>query len=213
MKAISPSLDAAKSCTQPRAIGGPSKRLRSIMLCIPAICLAGALTACNPAGDLQPLPDLQKTSYTLGVGDKVRVITFGNEALTGEFRVNDSGKIAMPLLGSVPAAGKTPEQLQTIIAGDLESRNLLHKPNVSVEITEYRPVFVLGEVNRPGEYPYKPGMTVLSAVSTAGGFTYRAVTDEASVVRNTDGTTTEGTVTRRSLIQPGDVITVFERHF
>ena len=213
MKAISPSLNAAKSCMQNRAIGRPSKRLRAFLLAIPALCLAGALTACNPVGNLQPLPDLQKANYTLGVGDKVRIITFGNEALTGEFRVNDSGKIAMPLLGSVPAAGKTPEQLQSTIAGELESRNLLHKPNVSVEITDYRPVFVLGEVNRPGEYPYKPGMTFLSAVSTAGGFTYRAVTDEASIVRNTDGTTAEGTVTRRSLIQPGDVITVFERHF
>jgi polysaccharide export outer membrane protein len=198
---------------QPRAIGGQAKRLRSLLLCIPALFLAAGLTACNPAGDLQPLPELQKTNYTLGVGDKVRIITFGNEALTGEFRVNDSGKIAMPLLGAVPAAGKTPDQMQTTIASELESRNLLHKPNVSVEITEYRPVFVLGEVNRPGEYPYKPGMTFLSAVSTAGGFTYRAVMDEASIVRNTDGATAEGTVTRRSLIQPGDVITVFERHF
>jgi polysaccharide export outer membrane protein len=213
MKAVSASLDAAKLCTQPRATGRPAKRLGSFLRCIPALCLAGALTACNPAGDLQPLPELQKTGYTLGVGDKVRIITFGNEALTGEFRVNDSGKIAMPLLGAVPAAGKTPEQMQATIAGALESRNLLHKPNVSVEITEYRPVFVLGEVNRPGEYPYKPGMTFLSAVSTAGGFSYRAVTDEASVVRNTDGATAEGIVTRRSLIQPGDVITVFERHF
>jgi polysaccharide export outer membrane protein len=183
------------------------------MLAIAALFLAPALTACNPAGDLQPLPDVQKTSYTLGVGDKVRVITFGNQDLTGEFRVNDAGRIAMPLLGTVPAEGKTPEQLQLAIAGELESRNLLHKPNVSVEITEYRPVFVLGEVNRPGEYPYKPGMTVLSAVSTAGGFTYRAVTDIASIVRKTEDATTEGTVTRRSLIQPGDVITVFERHF
>jgi polysaccharide export outer membrane protein len=119
----------------------------------------------------------------------------------------------MPLLGSVPAAGLTPEKLQQNIATELESRTLLQKPNVSVEITEYRPIFVLGEVNRPGEYPYKPGMTTLSAVSTAGGFTYRAVTDMGSVVRTIDGTTAEGTVTRRSLIQPGDVITIFERHF
>jgi polysaccharide export outer membrane protein len=197
----------------PRTIGRAKTLLRRLALAVPALCLTAMLAACNPAGDLQPLPEVQKTSYTLGVGDKVRVITFGNQELTGEFRVNDSGNIAMPLLGSVPAEGKTPEKLQGSIAGALESRNLLHKPNVSVEITEYRPVFVLGEVNRPGEYPYKPGMTVLSAVSTAGGFTYRAVTDTASVVRTTEGTTSEGTVNRRSLIEPGDVITVFERHF
>jgi len=213
MKAIRPRSDAAASCMHPRTTSRPTARLAALAFAIPALCLTAILTACNPTGDLQPLPEVQKTSYTLGVGDKVRVITFGNQELTGEFRVNDGGKIAMPLLGSVPAEGKTPEGLQAGIAGELESRNMMHKANVSVEITEYRPVFVLGEVNRPGEYPFKPGMTVLSAVSTAGGFTYRAVTDVGSVVRSTDGSATEGTVTRRSLIQPGDVITIFERHF
>jgi polysaccharide export outer membrane protein len=212
MKAISPSSSATKL---PRANSRPRACLRSLAIGISALGFAAcaSLTGCNTGEDLKPLPELQQTSYTLGVGDKVRVITFGNEALTGEFRINDTGKLAMPLLGSVPAAGLTPEKLQHSIATELESRKLLQKPNVSVEITEYRPIFVLGEVNRPGEYPYKPGMTTLSAVSTAGGFTYRAVTDMGSVVRTTDGTTTEGTVTRRSLIQPGDVITIFERHF
>jgi polysaccharide export outer membrane protein len=212
MKATSPSLGATKFS---RANSRTSTRLRSLALGISALGFAAcvSLTGCNTGEDLKPLPELQQTSYTLGVGDKIRVITFGNEALTGEFRINDTGKVAMPLLGSIPAAGLTPEKLQHNIATELESRKLLQKPNVSVEITEYRPIFVLGEVNRPGEYPYKPGMTTLSAVSTAGGFTYRAVTDMGSVVRTTDGTTAEGTVTRRSLIQPGDVITIFERHF
>jgi len=212
MKVISPSLDVTK---HPRANSRPSTRLRSLALSLSTLCLmvCAGLTGCTPGEDLKPLPELQQTSYTLGVGDKVRIITFGNEALTGEFRISDSGKIAIPLLGSVPAAGLTTEKLQGDIASELEAKNLLQKPNVSVEITEYRPVFVLGEVNRPGEYPYKPGMTVLSAVSTAGGFSYRAVTDTGSVVRTTDGATVEGTVTRRSLIQPGDVITIFERHF
>ena len=212
MKAFSPSLGATKLH---RANRRSLMRWRSLALGISALgfVACAGLTGCSSGGDLKPLPELQQTSYTLGVGDKVRIITFGNEALTGEFRINDTGKIAMPLLGSVPAAGLTPEKLQQDIAAALESRKLLQKPNVSVEITEYRPIFVLGEVNRPGEYPYKPGMTTLSAVSTAGGFTYRAVTDMGSVVRTTDGTTTEGTVTRRSLVQPGDVLTIFERHF
>jgi polysaccharide export outer membrane protein len=215
MKAISPSSGTTQSSMHLRAPGPPVRRPRSLAASLFALCLVACagLTGCTPGGDLKPLPELQQTRYTLGVGDKVRIITFGNEALTGEFRINDSGQIAMPLLGSIPAAGLTTEKLQSDIASELESRNLLHKPNVSVEITEYRPVFVLGEVNRPGEYPYKPGMTVLSAVSTAGGFTYRAVTDMGSVVRTTDGATVEGTVTRRSLVQPGDVITIFERHF
>lgn len=215
MKAISPRPSAAELSTHPRATGGPFTRLRSLAMGLSTLLLVACagLTGCTPGEDLKPLPELQQTGYTLGVGDKIRIITFGNEALTGEFRIGDTGKIAMPLLGSVPAAGLTPEALQNNIASELEEMKLLQKPNVSVEITEYRPVFVLGEVNRPGEYPYKPGMTVLSAVSTAGGFTYRAVTDMGSVVRTTDGATVEGTVTRRSLVQPGDVITIFERHF
>jgi len=132
MKAIRPSSDAAASCMHPRTTGRPAALLRALAFAVPALCLTAILTACNPTGDLQPLPEVQKTSYTLGVGDKVRVITFGNQELTGEFRVNDAGKIAMPLLGGVPAEGKTPEGLQAAIAGALESRNMLHKPNISV---------------------------------------------------------------------------------
>jgi polysaccharide export outer membrane protein len=195
-----------------RALKAAQAHLPKILLNLfLAACLG--LTACSSVGDMKPLPDVKPTGYLLGVGDKVRIITFGSEPLTGEFRINDAGNVALPLLGTVPAAGMTPDKLQTAIARDLESKNLFHNPNVSVEITEYRPIFILGEVNRPGEYPYKPGMTVLSAVSTAGGFTYRAVTDTGSVVRTTDGVPEEGTVNRRSLILPGDVITIFERHF
>lgn len=186
-------------------------RLGVVGILMVAVC--AVVTACAPAGDLKPLPELKATGYTLGPGDKVRIITFGGEQLTGEFRVSDSGNIALPLLGSVHAAGETPEGLQQSIASELKAKHLFEKPELSVEVTQYRPIFILGEVTKPGEYPYEPGMTVLSAVSTAGGFTYRAVTDTASVVRTTDGATAEGTVARQSLVQPGDVITIFERHF
>ena len=64
---------------------------------------------------------------------------------------------------------------------------MLRKPSVSVEVATYRPIYVLGEVNKPGQYPYQPGMTVVSAAAVAGGFTYRAVEDYASVVRTVDG--------------------------
>ena len=84
---------------------------------------------------------------------------------------------------------------------------------VSAEITAYRPIFVLGEVSKPGQYPFQPGMTVVTAAAVAGGFTYRAVTDYASVVRTQDGVAVEGKATRQSFIQPGDVITIFERRF
>ena len=91
--------------------------------------------------------------------------------------------------------------------------NLVRNPSVAVEIIAYRPIYVLGEVNKPGQYPYQPGMTVVTAVAVAGGFTYRAVQSYASVVRTSDGAAMEGRATRQDFVRPGDVITVFERRF
>jgi polysaccharide export outer membrane protein len=153
------------------------------------------------------------TAYTLGIGDQVRVITFGEQTLTGQFTVGDNGDIAVPLLDTVHAAGLTTRQLADRISGLLRSKNLFRNPSVSVEVVTYRPVFVLGEVNKPGEYPYQPGMTMLSAVAVAGGFTYRAVDGYASVLRNEHGKPAEGRVGRDALLLPGDVMTVFERNF
>lgn len=171
------------------------------------------LTGCQPGKDLPPLPPLTNTAYTLGPGDDVRIITFGEQTLTGEFTVEDSGKIAVPLLGRVNAAGMTTGQLGDEIDGLLRSKNLFRDPSVSVQIVKYRPIFVLGEVNKPGEFPYQPGMTVLSAVAIAGGFTYRAVEGYASVVRTEHDKPIEGRVSRDALLKPGDVVTVFERTF
>ena len=99
------------------------------------------------------------------------------------------------------------------IAQALKKRQLIKDPSVSVEVIAYRPIFVLGEVSRPGQYPYQPGMTMLTAVAVAGGFTYRAVEDYASDVRAQEQTATEGLITPKSFIAPGDVIRIFERRF
>jgi polysaccharide export outer membrane protein len=95
----------------------------------------------------------------------------------------------------------------------LKSRELIKTPSVAVEISQYRPIFVLGEVSRPGSYAYQPDMTVLTAVALAGGFTYRAVKATQSVTRAADGQATENRATPQSLLRPGDVVNVFERHF
>jgi polysaccharide export outer membrane protein len=174
---------------------------------------AAALASCAPGRDLQPLPDTRPTSYTLGIGDQVRVITFGGDQLTGDFRVDDAGDIAMPLLGSVHAAGLTTRELEQAIAKGLEDKKLFRDPSVAVEVLAYRPIFILGEVAKPGQYPYQPGMTLLTAVSVGGGFTYRAVTSYASVVRTEGDHAVEGLVNRQSVILPGDVITIYERVF
>ena len=171
------------------------------------------LSACSPGADLPPLPQSEASAYTLGPGDQLRVITYGEDQLTGDFVVNDGGNIEVPLLGAVRAAGLTVSQLQVAMADELKSRQLIKTPSVAVEVSQYRPIFVLGEVSRPGSYPYQPDMTVLTAVALAGGFTYRAVKNTESVTRAEAGHATEHRATPQSLLRPGDVVNVYERHF
>ncbi len=171
------------------------------------------LSACAPGGDLQPIADYHTQGYRLGAGDQIRLITFGEDQLTGDFRVDDRGNIALPLVGNVKAEGATPEQLGGMVSAELKRRKLLQDPSVAVEVVAYRPVFILGEVAKPGQYPFQPGMTMLTTVAVAGGFTYRAVQDYASVVRTTGNNAQSGKVTPLSFIAPGDVINIYERHF
>jgi polysaccharide export outer membrane protein len=166
-----------------------------------------------PGSELPPLPVASPTAYNLGPGDQVRIITFGEETLTGEFRVNDSGSIALPLIGAVHAAGLTSAELETSVGSALQRGNLVRNPSVAVEVIAYRPIFVLGEVNKPGQYAYQPGMTVVTAVAVGGGFTYRAVEGYAAIVRTIEGKAVEGRASRQSYVLPGDVITIFERRF
>lgn len=162
---------------------------------------------------LPPLPPYRPQTYRLGPGDQLRVLTFGEDQLTGEFRVDDQGRIAMPLIGSVQASGHTPKELETEIADALSKGDYLKNPHVTVEVIAYRPIFVLGEVNKPGQYPYQPGMTFLTAVAVAGGFTYRAVQDEGTVVRTIDAHAVTGRVDQSTFLAPGDVVQVAERYF
>jgi polysaccharide export outer membrane protein len=175
------------------------------------LCLLAS--ACAPGGGLPDLPPPTPGAYRLGPGDVVRVITFGEDATTGEFRVDDSGAIALPLVGSIQVSGLSTQALAARVTTALQRENMLRAPSVVAEVTAYRPIFVLGEVSKPGQYAYQPGMTVVTAAAVAGGFTYRAIEDYAAVVRTLDGVATEGKATRQSFVQPGDVITIFERRF
>jgi polysaccharide biosynthesis/export protein len=175
--------------------------------------IAGLVTSCAPGSALPPLPQTSAGPYRLGVDEQVRIVIFGQEQLTGQFRVNDRGDIAVPLLGTIPAAGLTTTELENSIAAQLRDKKILLNPSVSVEVVAYRPVFILGEVAKPGQYPYQPGMTVLTAVAIAGGFTYRAQTGYASILRTIEGHSTEGKVPRGEEVLPGDVITIYERYF
>lgn len=153
-----------------------------------------------------------KESYQLGTGDKVRVIVFGEDELGGEFVVDDSGIVRLPLIGQVEAGGLTVRQFEQKVEAKL-SDGYLKSPRVSVEVSNYRPFYIIGEVNKPGEYPYVSGMNVLNAVAMAGGYTYRA--DDGAVYVRRKGASTEvkepadGT----TAVVPGDIIRVPERFF
>ena len=180
----------------------------------PLTLAAAALSSCAaPGGDLPDLPPVPTGHYILGAGDRIRIITFGAEQLTGEFRVGDSGDVALPLIGNVRAAGLTSRELEHRLTAALVHTGMFKQPSVAVEVARYRPIFILGEVKKPGQYPYQPGMTVLTSVAIAGGFTYRAIESTFSVIRTTRGRTIEARANRQSLLQPGDVVTVYERHF
>ncbi len=176
-----------------------------------AACLL--LASCAPGSNLPPLANTPTGPYRLGVDEEVRVVIYGQNQMTGQFRVNDRGNISVPLLGPIPAAGLTTSQLESSVATQLRDKKILVDPSVSVEVLGYRPVFILGEVTKPGQYAYEPGMTALTAVAIAGGFTYRAQTGYMSILRNENGHAVEGRVPRGEEVLPGDVITVFERYF
>lgn len=180
-----------------------------------ALLLPLGLIACaDPTAGLPALPEEARGNYLLGPDDQVRVTVFNDPRLTGEFRVTDAGALALPLVGSVPAAGRTTTQVERAVERVMAQRNLFRDPSVSIQVIEYRPVFVLGQVERGGRFPYQPGMTALSAVAVAGGFNYRALQDTMSVTRvGSDGRAQEFRATRQTLLQPGDVVTVFERRF
>lgn len=171
------------------------------------------LAGCADGAGLPPLPPTATRSYRLGTGDDIRVIVFDQKQLSADYRIGDSGTIDLPLLGPVTAAGHTTNGVAHAIAAGLIRRGFLRDPKVAVEVKSYRPFSILGEVNKPGQYPFQPGMTVLTAVSIAGGFTYRAIESRVIVIRVRHGLSREYRAGPSTLIAPGDVIKVVERHF
>ncbi len=175
--------------------------------------LAGCAALQAPGASLPELPPPAAGPYLLGAGDALTLRVYGQPQLSGEFTIDDSGMIDVPLLGLVAAAGRTATGLADAIAATLRAKNLILAPSVAVEVSRYRPFYILGEVNTPGQYPYRPGMSVLTAISIAGGFTYRAEQGYVGVTRDFGSQAAQYRAETNALAAPGDVITVFERRF
>lgn len=150
--------------------------------------------------------------YRLGAGDGLRVRVFGRDELSGDFSVNPQGHIAFPLLGEIEAAGLTVPEFSERL-GDALRNGYVREPNISIEIATYRPFYILGEVQKPGAYPYSPGLTAVGAVATAGGFTYRANSRRIFIQHAGQSGERAYALTGSTIVQPGDTVRVPERLF
>lgn len=183
------------------------------------VLIVATLAACGSVGSSPVVPYVaaaqsagSEADYQLGPSDKIRVNVFDEEALSGDFTVNAAGAISLPLIGAVPAAGRTVAELSQDVQSRLAA-GYLRDPKVNIEVTGFRPFFILGEVNKPGEYPYSVGLTVQNAVATAEGFTYRADTRRVFIKRFGENLEREASLGDLVRVSPGDTIRIRERYF
>ncbi len=191
---------------------------------IAAVLLGLSLGACG--GGPQPLPASSgsfsnsasnaaattRQAYTLGGGDELRVIVFGEEDLSGEFVIDGDGFVSLPLIGEVEAGGLTLREFEGAVEEALAG-GYLREPRVSAEVLNYRPFYIIGEVQEGGEYPYTQGMSVLNAVAVAGGYSYRADRGRVFITHEGSGGEVEYRATQGVRVLPGDIIRVPERFF
>ena len=191
-----------------------------------SLAIALALAGCSTAGNsdiafpmqvaqLQPTANSPTTSYgpyALRPNDQVRVQVYNEPDITGDYQVDSAGYLSIPLAGRVKAAGLTASQLEHSITSRLKG-GILNDPRVTIQVSTYAPIYIHGEVKKSGEFPFRPGLTVMDAVAAAGGFTYRADDSRAYVRRS--GTSAEFVfpLDARVLVFPGDNIRIPERYF
>lgn len=192
-------------------MGVPVVRVILLLFTLTFLASCGATTSSGTVPE-QIAQAREDTEYRLGGGDRLRVIVYREEALSGEFVIDGSGRVSLPLIGNVAAGGLTLNEFEDAVEAQLAD-GYLNDPRVNVEVLNFRPFYILGEVEESGEYPYTDGLTVMNAVATAGGFTYRANTRVVYIKR--DGSTQEMAIalTPSTPVQPGDTIRIAERYF
>jgi len=181
----------------------PLLRCRALRVIFGLLCLSFAAA---------PMAQPVEGEYILGSGDVVLITVFGQDDLTVETRVSNVGSIRYPFLGDIRLLGKSVNQVELLIDKGLRGDYLVN-PSVSVTVLEYRPFFINGEVERPGGYPYQPGLTVEKAAALAGGYTERASKNNINIKRSLGGEEQEIQATAGVVIMPGDIITVPQRFF
>ena len=186
---------------------------RTLAALAAATCLAATGGCASGVADLPPLESAGVAEIRLAPGDKIAIAVQELEAMSGEYIVDETGRVSLPLINQLQASGLTYVEMQNAIASRLVAGDIVKAPNVTVQPLDLRPVYILGEVRNPGEYAFRQGMTVFSAVAMAGGYTYRAKTGEVAVTRIVGDRTTTGVATEDTVIMPGDRIRIYERWF
>lgn len=179
------------------------------------LMLAPALALCS-CSSVANLPTLSLTPaqavYRLGTGDELKITVFGEQRLTGSYAINGEGMVSLPLIGNVLARDKTIAEFQEAVRSQLAD-GFLNNPSVSVDVANYRPYYVLGEVSKPGEFAYADSLTVYSAVARAGGFTYRADNRRVFIRHKAQDREVLYRLEGATPVQPGDTIRIGERAF
>ena len=185
--------------------------LTSILLL--GLLLAGCYTDFGPVEVGTTTGSGAQLAALLQPGERLKITVYGEEALTGDYDVNPSGYVSMPLIGQIRAAGHTTADFSKAIAARYRAGGFLQDPQVTVAVTTFKPFYVLGEATTPGEYPYRSGLTVHSAVAMAGGFTYRASRSYVLIRHAGAEVWKEYSLAEPVPIAPGDLIRVPERYF
>jgi polysaccharide biosynthesis/export protein len=189
------------------------RRLGSAAGALVAILLASCSTTGAPISQASSDPSYSTVKeYKLGAGDQLRVTVFGQSDLSGQFIVSVHGTLAFPLIGEVPVSTLTTNQARDELASRL-SKGYVLRPQVSVEVTTYRPFYILGEVQNPGTYQFSPGLSVVKAIATAGGFGYRANSRQVFIQHDDEQKEAAVPLTTSTLVMPGDTVRIPERKF
>jgi polysaccharide export outer membrane protein len=158
-----------------------------------------------------PMPETG-AGYRLGPGDHIQIRVHNQDDLSGEYVLDGTGRFSMPLIGTVVASGMTASGLENFLVSRLKPDYLVN-PRIAVEVSNYRPYYIIGEVKNPSSYNYVQGMTYLTAVAIAGGYTYRARKNVVYVIQGDDPDREEIKMDVDLKVQPGDIIRVAERRF
>jgi polysaccharide export outer membrane protein len=148
----------------------------------------------------------------LQAGEKIRVNVYGEASLSGDYQIDPSGFVSVPLAGNIKAVGLTQNELAEALATSFRSR-YLKNPKVTVSVAEFRPFYIIGEIEKPGSYPYTSGLNVLSAIAIAGGTTYRASKSTILIQHPGENALREYKIDASVPILPGDIIKVPQRYF